>query len=292
MKPADSIHTPTPLKVSALLFVSLWLGGCAVVEKTLDEFKKPTANVNSVSIADVTLQTATLLFDLSVDNPNAIPIESEGLDYNLSVSQKSLVSVDRSRKKIDLPARGRGNLSVPVTVNFADVYEVASSLRGRNEIDYAMELGLYFDLPLIGKFRVPIAYQDSLPIPSLPTIGFAGVNLENVSIAGADIVLDLDITNGNSFGIDLNQLNYQISANGTPLGRGEVATINMPENNRTRLRLPLNFKFDRLGTTMFRLLSSNDPVTIGFSGGVDLLPEIGGWKPNRLDFNMDRRLSR
>ena len=292
MKPAESIFTVGKIRLATLLFISLSLSGCAVVEKTLEEFEKPTAQVNSVSLTDVTLQTATLLFDLSVNNPNAIPIESEGLDYNLSISQKSLVSVNRSREKIDLPARGRGKLSVPVTVNFADVYDVASTMRGRNEIDYAMELGIYFDLPLIGQFRVPISYQDSLPIPRLPSIGFAGVNLENVSLGGADIVLELDISNGNSFGIDLNQLTYQISANGTPLGRGQVASINMPENNRSRLKLPLNFKFDRLGTAMYRLLSSNDPVTIGFSGGVDLLPEIGGWKPDRLDFNMDRRLSR
>lgn len=280
------------LKITGFFLAALWLSGCAIVEQTLEEFKKPTASINAVSLADMTLDAVTLLFDLSVNNPNAVALRSDGLDYSLNVSEQPLVSIDRSKRAIDLPANGRGQLQIPVTFNFQDLYQVASSLRGRNEIAYDMQLGVYFDLPLIGEFRVPVSYASTVPIPQLPTVNFVGVNVEQLSLSGARILLDLDVQNGNSFGIDMNQLQYQINANGTTLGRGEIASLEMPENNRTRLSMPLELRFNELGATLYRLLSGNDPVNIGFNGDVELLPQIEAWRPGDMGINLIRQLGK
>jgi len=52
--------------------LSICLGGCEGVQQFLNTTPKPNASLKNVALQNFNLQTATLLFDVEVDNPYSV----------------------------------------------------------------------------------------------------------------------------------------------------------------------------------------------------------------------------
>lgn len=274
-----------------IAFAVVILAGCATLESGLQlAVKKPTVEVSQVRITNFGLQQVSLQFELDISNPNGFDIKSQGFDYQMGVEQRLILTVSKTAQPIDLPANGTGRVSLPVTLRFIDLYQAVAGLRDKNEFQYQLDAGFYFDLPILGDVRVPVGWQDTVPIPRLPKVELTEANLVGLSLTGADVNLTLTLQNFNAFDLNLNHFDYRVSANGWSIADGQVKNLHIAKNQNTKITLPLSLDFTELGLAIYQILASSKSVRIGLNGQLDLVPDIPLWRPGPIEFDVSGQL--
>lgn len=269
----------------------LTLAGCATLKEQLN-VQKPTADVKGVNITDMTLDSISMMVDMNVNNPNAFGFSTTGFDLALAVEDTTLASLDKSDSPLSVPANGTAATSVPLTLKFVDIYNAVSSLKEKDEFNYGIDAGFKVALPVIGDVRIPVKFASSLPIPKRPEISFSNASLGKVGWTGAEMKLVLDVTNPNSFGIDLNQLNYQIVSAGHSLGGGSVKSVKLKEGEKHQIAIPVNLSFAKLGSSLVSMLTGNKDMDIDLKGTLDFAPDLGFWKPKPMEFSVRQALTK
>jgi LEA14-like dessication related protein len=290
--PPLSQGLPMLKRLCALLLpVALLFSGCATVKETLN-VKKPTASVKNVNVTGMTLDSISLLVDMDVNNPNAFSLATTGFDLDLQVEKKSLATLNQTDSKLSLPAKGTASTSVPVTLKFVDILKTISEVKDKQSFNYAIDAGFKFTLPVLGDVRIPLSYSASLPIPALPKISLASAKLDKVGLSGAKMTLLLDVVNPNSFGLDLNKLDYQVMAGNNSLLSGAVKTLNLKKGESQQLEIPINLGFAEAGKSLLQMLMGSQPVQISMKGNLDYASDLPFWKPDPVSFNVTRQLAK
>lgn len=145
----------TALSAAALLASTV---GCDMIEK-------PSASIAGVSIEDVSLTDATMLFDVNVSNPYSVPLPLSNVDYALA-SQGQQFLTGKADVQGSVPAKGSKTLGVPVRINYLKLIEAVKGARPGAKIPYQADLGLSVDTPVMGAMRVPMSKEGELDIPT------------------------------------------------------------------------------------------------------------------------------
>lgn len=143
------------------LFGLVWLHlfcGCAIQE--------PTVTIQNVSISNATIEQVSLLFDLNVDNPNNASFDLFSFDYEILLDGKPTLSGNQEVKQ-RIHAATATKIQVPLTLHLGSLYQnVLNLLSKPKDPNYLAKFQLYFDLPLLGRTRVPVSKEGTLPISS------------------------------------------------------------------------------------------------------------------------------
>jgi LEA14-like dessication related protein len=259
------LQTQTAL---ALIAAAL-LAGCALVRTTAG-IDDPDVWISNVSVADASFEHVDLLFDVAIKNPNNVAATLHGFNYSLLLDNLQVLN-GTQETTIAIAARDSSTVPVPVTIRLADVYELYTNLRDKDEIPYALLADLNFDLPLLGRVNVPVAREGMLPIPKEPIITVEDLKVTRVGLTSADVELYLRINNPNTFDVLLDSLAYEFSVNDTQWGRGSIkerTTVN--EKGETILRLPFTLDTAAMGQTFTRFLSGMEPIKYRLQGAATL----------------------
>ena len=150
------------VRLAALtLVISLWGSGCATLQRAVIY---PTARIESVKLANVGFDAATIEFTLGVDNPYSVSLPVAGLDFALSVKEHEFLEGSADLDRV-IPAHETGRLSVPVRVPFVELYEVASDLQLGSTIAYHADLGLRVKTPFAGVISLPLDADGEIKLP-------------------------------------------------------------------------------------------------------------------------------
>jgi LEA14-like dessication related protein len=94
-----------------------------------------------------------------------------------------------------------------------------------------------------------------------PEIELAGVRVAGIGLRGASLIADLDINNPNDFDIETDSITYQLSGNTSGDGtwqpmfqRTYAQRIVIPEDQRTRVEIPIEFNYSDLSGAARSLL--------------------------------------
>lgn len=274
------------VRIGVIGFLLAAIAGCSLLQSGAQlAAKKPAARLTDVRVTSLGLEQINLMLDLEVRNPNAFALTSQGLDLNLAIENQSVLSLNRPDQRINVPARSSSTVSLPLTLRFVDLYRSVSGLRDKDSFDYAIGMALYFNLPILGDVSVPVEWQGELPIPRLPKVSFAAVNLSGLSLTGANLAVTLQFTNSNGFDLNLNHFDYRLSANGLSIADGQLKNLHLPKGRNTELDLPVNLSFSQLGLGLYQAFMSDQSVRIGLSGRLDLIPDLPMWRPGPIELD-------
>ena len=132
--------------------------GCGMLQR-------PEARITGASLRDVTATDATMLFDVEVDNPYAVQLPLNDVDYSLaSAGQKFLTG----RAELDgaVPAGGSRTVGVPVRIRYVELIDAVKDARPGGTIPYDADLGLSVNVPALGPLRLPASRSGELRIPT------------------------------------------------------------------------------------------------------------------------------
>ena len=275
----------------ACLLVLAGLTACSSLQQ-IAEVQKPKASVSDASLGALSLDQATVLVDVVVINPNPFTLKTAGFDLNMAIDTHQLASLSQPDTSLSIPANGRNKIQLPVTLKFKDVISAVGSLANKNSLDYSLDGTVKVNVPVLGDISLPLSFTGSLPVPRMPEISFKSVSLESISLSGARMNIDFDVTNRNIFDINLKDLNYNLMAEGKSLTGGSLKTIKLQQGQTQKVSIPLSISTTNMGLSLYHLLSGSQSVTMGISLGADVAPDISVWNPGPLKFEAQRTLNR
>jgi LEA14-like dessication related protein len=134
----------------------LGLGGCTI--------QSPSLSLQDVNLRNLSLQSADLIFDIKIDNPNSVGITFVGYDYDLTINNKEpLQGRQDARKRIE-PSQST-LVTLPFKIEVQKLYNAALSFLANTEKPtYKALFHLYFDLPFLGEVGVPFSEEGQLEL--------------------------------------------------------------------------------------------------------------------------------
>ncbi len=261
-----------PKYISAILLTCtlFLLDGCAALQDLSNSIQKPNLSVENVRISDFDFEELELTYDIKINNPNALSVQMLAYDYNLDINENTLVTGDQ-KKEIAIEASGASTFQVPVRLNFTDVYRSVQSLRNTDEASYSFLSNLTFDLPVLGETKVPVNKEGHIPLLKTPKISLEDFNVTGINLSSADINLQLRFDNPNSFGININALNYDLMINGDQWANGTVLKgTTIKQKGETTLNIPISLNISKIGMSAYRLLTGGEPFDYQIKGDFDL----------------------
>jgi LEA14-like dessication related protein len=159
------LRTTSFLHMAVALAALLVLSSCAGLGRSLVE---PSVSITGVHLEEAHLNGAEFLFEFEVDNPNAVGLVLDALDYRLRLNGRQLLDGRRDRR-LEIPANGESRVELPVTIRYADLLQVIDSFDGQRSRrpDYELEADFRFDAPILGAITVPVRERGDIPLDRL-----------------------------------------------------------------------------------------------------------------------------
>jgi LEA14-like dessication related protein len=151
--------------ISALPLIIAFLAGCETIQETLN-LRKPTARLTGLKFEEVKLESATLLFDVEIDNHYPVALPLTNFDYTLSTSAEKFLS-GNANSQTTVPAKSKKVVSLPAKINYMGMLKALKGIRPGSKIPYAAELGLSVDTPALGLIRLPLKKEGELVLPTV-----------------------------------------------------------------------------------------------------------------------------
>ncbi len=276
-----------PLRARLLLAVALLLAGCAGLAKS--GIGRPKVSVDSAKLASLSFQGATLQFGFGIDNPNPVGLHLDGFDYALSVEGARMME-GRQDSKVDLAANAKRTVELPVTLKYQQLWTGLRQVVEKKEAAYVLEAGFAFDVPVIGRVRIPVRREGNLPLLRVPKIRLERLAVAGLSARAADLALAVAVDNPNDLDADLQGIDTAIKLNERSVGRlVHEGTVHLPANGTQRLTIPLRLDLVQLGSAVFRLLSSGGVVDYGLDGKLSLTSAEPAFVPAQVPFSASGR---
>ena len=146
------------------LLCCLFCGGCETLQAL--GFQRPTARVAGIQFGQVTLSDAQLLFDIEVDNPYPAALPLTNLDYKLSSGAQPFLT-GQADLQGSIPANSKKLVSLPVSVNYLELFRSLKNIQPGMTIPYQAGLGLSVDTPGLGPLTLPLKKEGQLSLPSI-----------------------------------------------------------------------------------------------------------------------------
>lgn len=251
------------------LTIFLILLSCAALQEFAN-IQTPKVNVDNVRLTGLNLEQVNLAFDISIDNPNALAATLAGLDYNFLLNDNSFITGQQA-KQLTIAANGKSQLEIPVSLAFKKIYDTYQSLKSQDSTTYRLACGLSFDLPVLGRTRIPVSKTGHVPLIKIPDIKISSLKLNNLSFTSADLTLNLELDNPNAFSLGLEKLDYHFKINDQTWAQGlSQAKMQINQKGKSTISIPVSLNLFEMGRTVYSMITGNSELNYDFNGNVDL----------------------
>ncbi|HAG95060.1 MAG: hypothetical protein CMK83_03050 [Pseudomonadales bacterium] len=240
-----------------ILFTLLWITGCEQLQ--LDKMvQEPTLRVQNIAVSQVNLNSVGLNLTMNVANPNNYALALAGYDYRIRFNDRELVkgSTDQGFR---VPANQSSQVTVPFTVGFREVKQLIDSMGASNTLRYEVDADMRLDAPVLNLFNIKSHKKGEITIPQLPQVSFGDLQVKSFNFTEASFQLAMHITNPNSFGLDLKDIDYQFSMGGERWFDGKIdKTVKLGEKQTTSVNIPVSISVMKLGSGALKALRSGN----------------------------------
>lgn len=273
-----------------VVLTAMLLSGCETLRDVADGMRKPQLRIASTELEALSFSGLTLVFNVEIRNPNPIGISLAGFDYELQIEDNPFVSGE-VEETIAIAARGSSTVPLPVELSFEEVVESIGDLKGKEEAAYQLASGFTFDLPVLGKLRVPLETSGSLPILRIPELQVVSLRLNEISLSGANLDLELELSNPNSFKVFVQSLEYHFQVEGQDWVSGmRQERVRLAEKERALLTIPIELDFAALGRGVQQLILGRQRLQYILAMNVEVGTSLRALQKTTLPFELTGEL--
>lgn len=283
-----AVHAIAVIGITAAVLLA---GGCESLRDAVDVMRKPEVRIAGTELEALSFSGLTLRFDMEIRNPNPIGIGLAGFDYELQIEGNPFVSGE-VRDKVTIAARDRSIIPLPVELGFAEIAQTIADLEGKEEAAYQLSSGFSFDLPVLGRVRVPVQTDGTFPVLRPPRLQVVGLRLNEISLSGASLALDLELINRNSFKVFIESLEYRFQVDKREWASGmHQARVRILENDSAGLTVPLDLDFGALGRGVYQLILGGQRLEYALEANVHVGTSLRTLNEASLPFKLAGQLS-
>lgn len=151
------MKTIVKLQGAATLLSFVWaLTACTSFGKLVE---KPNVKLDTLKIQSPTVDGATLVFGLAVENPNSVALEVDELVYDLEFDGRALSS-GKLEQGARVPAKSTATVEIPVAVKYSDLFSSVIRLLTNETSPYRIK-----GSARVGPFEVPFDKVGEVKLP-------------------------------------------------------------------------------------------------------------------------------
>ncbi len=249
------------LKYSSVILAAAVLFSCTTLSNI---FKEPKVTFGDVRVNKLDFSEITLDFSFFVDNPNSVSLEMEGFEYDLEIEGGSFIK-GKNEKPLKIEARDKSIVTLPLTVNYKDMYEVYTNTKGKDQIGYKIKTVFTFDLPVFGKSSYPVEFEGSFPAVKAPEIAIESLKLKSLNPFNSELELILLVKNRNTFSVSIDSLDYDFMVNNVSWGKGiSRGVVDFKEMGENRVILPLSVNPASVGLELINAAVNGRKLDMSF----------------------------
>ncbi|MFU8813212.1 MAG: LEA type 2 family protein [Balneolaceae bacterium] len=270
-----------------LLISLIIIASCSSLRQAAD-LRQPDVRYSDVSIQSISFDGVTLLFDFMVTNPNQIGVTAEGYQYEFFINESSFLSGSQS-ERLNIGREETALVQVPVSMNFSELYQTFGSLMRRDSLSYQLATEVQFEVPVMGVRSVPVQASGVFPLPKIPSMSFGGVEVQNMSLTGADVEVTFTVRNPNSFAITMERANYILNVGGRQWLDSTISdAITVASNTSREVVLPLRLSSSQMGSALFDMMRGQTDFEYKLTGEAAVSAAIPGFEGAQLiPFNLE-----
>lgn len=273
---SDTMNLSSELRRRSSLTLSLlWvLAGCSVLEN-LAPSQQPRARVTGAGLEAIDLESATVRFDVAIENPSAVALPLLNLDYRLA-SGDAVFLTGSAELQGTVPAGGSKTVALPARVVFADLLRIVKGVRPGSVVPYSLEAAIVVDSVVAGPLRLPAGKSGELPVPVAPEIELKEIQWDRLTLGEAAGHIEVGLVNPNSFPFELSGIDYRLTLGKTQVARASLArAASLGASGGTgSVQIPISFSPAQLGVAVFRMLVGSS-IDYGFEGAVAVSTPFG-----------------
>jgi LEA14-like dessication related protein len=248
--------------LSGLLLITL--PSCAFLQSLMKLGPQPTAAIVGIRLTDLSLSDVSLVFDIAVRNPYAVPLPLANVDYKLSTQATQFLE-GQAPIQGTVPANGSKTISLPVKITFAGLMKVVQGLKPGVLLPYKGTLGLSVNVPKVGPLRMPLEKEGQVPIPAVPNVSVTSVKWQHLSLSGATGLVKIKIGNTNQFPVNLANFQYVFKLGGLDMASGALTNpANLAAGAAQEIGINVSVSTAKAGMAIMNLLNgSSSQYTLG-----------------------------
>ena len=254
---------------AALMLVTLLLSACTAIKDAV-HMRTPDFALESLRLTGLGMDSVDLAFDIGVQNPNPVPVTLEAIQYELWLEGTRFLT-GRQDSPHDISALGKSTIVLPLTLDYSDLRQSYAALEGQDSTAYELRARLTFQIPVLGYRSLNLRRSGRLPILRPPRLAVADIRLQKLDLGGADVVLQLQVTNPNAFSLGVRQLDYELSVSEHSWATGQLAQpLQLKPRGKQVIEVPMSVDLSQLGFGVYSALSQNKPIVYHLKGSIDL----------------------
>lgn len=247
------------LKKFILLVLVTAVTACANVQQLMKEnIQEPEVTYKNISVGQLTSDKIELKPTFSIANKNSYTIPVDGLKYELSFNQKTMIKGETD-KIGDLPANQSKDVTLGIDLTKETLASLQDILLTESKVDYVIK----GEVEIMG-FRFPFKKASTLYKPS---VRIGKLEIKKSNFKQIDMVLTLTVDNKNDFDLPLDMLGYKVSSGSNQLVSGDLKNQKI-EQGINHIRIPLSVNLSQLFSSVFSLMQNPQlPLKFEFSAG-------------------------
>ncbi|MEJ2542821.1 MAG: LEA type 2 family protein [Calditrichaceae bacterium] len=247
--------------------------------------QEPSVKISNIKMTGLTFNDVDLLFNIDINNPNSVGINLTGFDYDLQIEHNSFIS-GKQENGLAIKASGSEIVQLPLTLKFKDIYNTFSKLKDLDSVQYKLNTGLSFNLPVLGNVRIPVSKSGKVPALKMPSIGFNKIKMDQLKLTGAELTLQLKLDNPNTFTFVLKNMNYKFNVAGTQWINGKLnQTTNISAKQENIINIPISLNFISMGQSVYNIIKGDQKLTYTLNGNAELGSSLSILGDINLPFN-------
>lgn len=268
------------LALFAALCLSL-ISACESINDVMKSAPKPTARLLGADVRNLSLTSLDLVFDVEISNPYGVSMPLVDLRYALGSGEQQLLS-GGIKPSGSVPANGSSVMQLPARLDLAAVLNTLSGVRPGAVVPYQAQIDIIVDAPLLGHLSVPVRHKGEFPVPTIPEVALASLDVDELSLERVSAKARLQVKNTNQFPIDFNTFGFALSLGGKNVANSRLrSSSKLAPGQSATFDVPMSFSPKALGTGILNVISGSS-TSYSVAGNLDVNTRFG---PLSLPYN-------
>jgi len=227
--------------------------------------------VGEKRIRDFSLDGLTLAFYVNIANASSKDYFLSGYEYRFIVNQTDYLQLQTGLEEgIRIEARGETLVAFPVKITYKNLFRTIPEMK--NELHATCNLigWARFSDGRRERGKLALAFTGDFPIFWKPELQLVRLQVNTLTIGGADIEFAVKFQNKNRFELMVDRMSYTLTLAGYEIEKGTIAgDKNIDKQGEKLFSLPLLLDFFDVGKEVYNVLDKSSTQS-RFSGVVEV----------------------
>jgi LEA14-like dessication related protein len=161
-------------------------------------------------------------------------------------------------------------IALPVKITYEHLFRAVEGIQAKDKALCYIMGELAFADEKKERGRLPFSFSGEFPVYKDPQVDLVAININMLTIGGADLNLEIKLMNANGFELLVQSVSYRIKVGNHPIGDGNIGgDKSIPADGEKSFRLPLLLNFFEVGKNVYAFLQQ-DSTSCQFSGEIEI----------------------